>query len=243
MKTIKINLFMKNFILTILCLCSVASYAQNGFFLQPEIGIGISNANVVYPRDYINYPWGISWNAPLKNIFTYNPQILIGYQFSHWSVVTGISFLKTGFIEDSAVAGSGGASFFSYKETEYFYHFIVPVSISYKFSIGRRFFIVPGIGASFLYTYSSVEKTNNYYSFSGSTYTDHTLTDNEFNNNYKHIGVVGTAQINFEYKLNERLNVVAGPEYQAMLSSMLTNTNNEQKNYAYTFNAGIAWHF
>lgn len=42
-------------------LCSAAAFAQNGFYLQPEIGVGASNISPTpkYPVDIYHFPWGL----------------------------------------------------------------------------------------------------------------------------------------------------------------------------------------
>jgi Outer membrane protein beta-barrel domain len=233
---------MKKIFLLVLSLSAGATFAQNGFFVQPEAGAGISNTVVKYPYDYTRYPWGVTWNTPAKNVSTFDVQILAGYKFGHWTLTTGITFLKTGFRVDTVEAGIGGFAAIWYRQDQYAYHLSVPLKIAYQCNIGSHFFIAPGIGAGVSYNYSiEIKKTALSSAFENSSGT-HTLTRTEFSNNDKRTSLWGTAQVQLGYKLNKRLNVIAGPEAQYMLTSILKDKNNNQKNHAYTFNAGVTWH-
>lgn len=232
---------MKKIMLAILFLWSVTAFAQRGFFLCPEIGIGIANTKAQHPPNTFGFPYGLTWQQPTKNVFTYNPSVLAGYQLEHWRITAGISFLKTGYKEDTTVGGGAGVSAFWFKETQYYYHLMIPIVFAYECHIGDHFSFTPGVGGAFTYNTSSVIRTDMYNLQWGDPYKNFKLTDDLFKSNYNRTGYWGIVQAQFGYKVNGRLNIVAGPEVQYMLTSILKDNSNSQINYAYTFKAGIIW--
>src|ERR1017187_7545274 len=84
---------MKKLILIACLFCGLNTSAQNGFFLQPEIGVGISNTNAKFST--MNIPGTYSW--PPTSIFTYDCQLGVGYNFSHWAISSGVYYLRSGY--------------------------------------------------------------------------------------------------------------------------------------------------
>ena len=123
----------------------------------------------------------------------------------------------------------------------YFYHIMVPVTAGYNFALGSHFYCNPAIGGEFVYNTSARIIRGNYYPTIETVEPDHTLTNSEFNNNYKRTGFWGLARVQFGYKANDRLSIIAGPEVQTMFTSILKDNNNSQKSTNYTFSAGISW--
>ncbi len=231
---------MKNLCLLFLTMFSVAGYGQTGLFVQPEIGAGISSAKIKSPTDIVTYPWGLTWQTPVKSIATYSPKLLIGYEYNHWRFTTGIAYSKTGFTVDTAIAGLAGFAGLYFKETQYFYHVLLPLYASYTLNLGPKFFCDPGIGGELSYNYASkIEKTN--YNTLEAQSINRGLTNSEFNKYYNSVSCWGMAQVQFGYKASDRLSIIAGPEVEVMLASMLKDKNNNQKSTNYTFNAGIKW--
>jgi len=230
----------KLFILMLTCGCITAS-AQDGFYLQPEFGLGKSVANIQHPYSIYFAAWGSGWTVPVKSVITFNPRVSAGYRYHNWNFTFGLSYTKSGFTEDSAWTSPGGAIGFTYKETMYYYHIMVPVTAGYTFPLGSHFFCNPAIGGEFAYNTSARIIRGNYYPTIETVEPDHTLTSSEFNNNYKRTGFWGLARVQFGYKANDRLSIIAGPEVQTMFTSILKDNNNSQKSTNYTFSAGITW--
>ena len=234
--------FMKNAILCFLCFASITSFAQNGFFLEPGLGLGTTNVKASNPPDEYPFQYGpAEWYSKPTSIFSYNPSLLIGYQHSHWSLSSGISFLKTGYADgmNYTVFGSTNAND---KLTEFYYHVMVPLIFSEQFNIGKRFFIRPGFGFALSYNTRAVEKFKQpgTYNYPGPA-KDQPLTDEEFDQAYFRVTGWEILRLQAGYKINDRLNLIAGPEYQFMLSSFIKDNDNYEINRAYTIKMGITW--
>ena len=81
---------MKKLIAVILSFVCTASFAQNGLFLQPEVGGGFGNADIAPSRNsYVTH-----YNT--QNIFSYQGQMNIGYNAGKWQFITGVGYLRTG---------------------------------------------------------------------------------------------------------------------------------------------------
>lgn len=164
---------------------------------------------------------------------------MVGYQSAHWGITSGISLLRTGFKEDSAIGGNPTPLSYFFKEYQYYYHFLVPLMVTYKFNVNNRFFLAPAVGGEFSYNTSSQIVTHPFDDahFPIWPARNVTLSDSVFNSRYKRTNLWGTVQVEAGYKLNDRLNIVCGPEAQFMITPIGGN----QKNHAYTINAGITW--
>ena len=222
---------MKKTFLFALCFSAGTAFAQNGFFLQPEIGAGYTNAHANipearYPQEYYT----------TKSYFTYNFQLGAGYHFNNWTISSGAGFLRSGYV--GHYVSSIGVIQTDIKTTKYGYQVIVPITIAYQFNINKRFFITPGIGGAVSYNCSEKEIIKSKY---WDVAEHKSITGHSFDSMYHRISMWGIVQARVGYKINNRLNIIAGPEVQYMLTSILKDKNGYQRNYVYTFNAGIMW--
>ena len=234
-------MFMKQVIVVLICFGSLCAHAQTGLFLQSEVGAGTSTAKIKSPTDIATYPWGLTWQTRVKTIVAYSPKLLVGYQYHHWRLTTGIAFTKTGYTVDTAIGGLAGFAGLYFKETQFFYHLQLPLYIGYTLNLGQHFFCDPEIGGGLSYNFASkIEKTN--YNMLEAQSLNRGLTQSEFSKFYNPVSYWGMGRVQFGYKASERLSIVAGPEVEVMLSSMLKDKANSQKSINYTFNAGIIWH-
>ena len=224
---------MKNILLCGLCFASIASFGQNGFFLEPGLGLGVTDVKASNPPyEYPILYAAAGWPAKPKIIFSYDPSLFIGYQHAHWSLTTGISFLKTGYSAGEA----------DDKMTESYYHVMVPLIFSEQFNIGKHFFIRPGFGFALSYNTTAVEKYKDpgTYNYPGPP-NSQPLPENEFDKIYFRVTGWEILRVQMGYKVNDRLNIIAGPEYQFMLSSFIKDNDNYEINRAYTVKMGITW--
>ncbi len=234
---------MKKLIITIACMSGIAAFAQDGFFLQPEMGAGNAIIKDGYPVG-INPGYYADRMSPVKNVFSYRANVLAGYKSGHWSMTTGISFLRTGYHEDNLELSTGGwYGYWNYKVTQYYYHLSVPFTAAYEIKAGRRFSVSPAMGVAMSYNVSS-SQTMDLTNFQVTNPDEkHTLTNSEFNKQYHRISGWGILKVQAEYRLSERVTIICGPEAQCMLTSFQKHSDvNATRNHAYTFNAGVTWH-
>ncbi len=237
--------FMKNVLFCCLCFASISSFGQNGFFLEPGLGLGYTNVRASNPPDQYPFQYGAEgWYNRSKNIFSYNPSLLIGYKHKSWSLTTGISFLKTGYNEDQLYFMDLGTNEPNDKITEFYYHIMVPLIFSEQFNIGKHFFIRPGFGFAVSYNTTAIEnfeETGIYYNAGAGK--NQPLTKDEFDQIYFRFIGWEILRLQAGYKVNDRVNIIAGPEYQFMLSSFIKDNDNYELNRAATFKVGITWSF
>ena len=227
---------MKKSIFLLFASFSTVAFAQNGLFLQPEVGYGIAN---VTPKTQISGNGFIYQVDPAKNISSFSGGLLLGYRFNHLEWSTGATFLRSGYSESYT---SGDFVLMHNTSVENFYHFAIPLNVGYCVNLTKHLFIQPGIGVSASYNYAVHEQTTE--STGSSSYTtSRNLTNTEFNNLYNRFSIWGTAHVHVCYKFNSRINIIAGPETQFMTGSVKQSGNftSDQKNYVYTFNAGLTW--
>ena len=122
---------------------------------------------------------------------------------------------------------------------EVYTHFSVPLNVAYKIKLSRHFFISPGIGVSCSYNSSARERETDQSGTFVENSSNHELSATEFNDKYNRMSLWAGARVYGGYAVNRRLSVIAGPEVQYMVSSLLKNTESYQRNIAGTFNAGV----
>lgn len=224
---------MKKIILAVFCFSGFVSWAQNGFYLQPQAGIGNSG---VLAHD--NLKLGTYENIGSNSVSVYNLELGIGYRLNHWEISSGIFFLRSGYYEHTL---SGYSFLIDTKTTQYYDHIALPVMASYRFRFGKRFSFAPGFGYEISYNYSD-DKTID----QDGVVTKQMLTGEAFTSQYHGTSLWAIVRLGFGYKLNNRINIVAGPELHDMLSSMLPEGYNAaayQYSRILSLNAGITWSF
>jgi hypothetical protein len=77
-------------------LCWGASHAQNGFYLAPHIGAGISQVKPSVAES----PF-IKGNASRSWILCFNAEVGIGYRYKNLRIQSGIQYLTSGFQLDN----------------------------------------------------------------------------------------------------------------------------------------------
>ena len=232
---------MKNVFIAILCSCSTLSFAQNGFFLQPQVGGGFSNSVLYYP----NMP-DVNWAT--RNVPSWQAQLNIGYKAGQWRFTSGIGYLRTGVkLKNGTPANFDQYAFILYDMlpfgpypltafdiTDYSPHVIVPVKVGYELCrFGNRLSLVPAIGAELSYNRPRTILLGDY--------SEMKETPESFKNNCNRFGAIGVVELNMEYKLGQRYRIVAGPSFQFMALSELNFA--QQHDYAVLMNLGLQYHF
>ncbi len=235
---------MKKLIIALLLGSSLSSFAQNVFYLQPEAGLGYTNAQVT-PKDGNMNVYG---QNKTTGFTTYNARIGVGYQFNNWQFSSGVDFLRTGysinFIGEYWLIGYyGGPERVGMNETRVDHTIALPVKAGYQINISKHLFITPVAGLAVAYNYSERNwQKSTQATFGGYDYTnDYVLKGTALHSIDNLLSLWGNAQLHMGYKVNDKLSVIAGPEVQFMLTSMTNGNLPSQKNYCYSFNAGITW--
>lgn len=207
-----------------------ASWAQSGFFLQPEGGMGMTNA-AVKMDDYIAY-YKYDIQKP-HSYFTYTAGLGVGYMEDKWVVNSGIYYIRSGYISRF---DEGDFVLEHVTQKNILYSIAVPVTVGYRLAMCRQFFLIPSIGAMASYNFSAWTHTTTNFG-SG----DSRLNGSSFDKAYNSVSVWGVAQVLGGYSVTPRLSVIAGPQFQYMLTSVLKDAYNKQHDYVCTFNFGVRW--
>jgi hypothetical protein len=127
-------------------LCWGASHAQNGFYLAPHIGAGISQVKPSVAES----PF-IKGNASRSWILCFNAEVGIGYRYKNLRIQSGIQYLTSGFqldnihIHQDPDPGSfyflGGDDYWKFT----YNHLAVPLNVGYAIS-RKRLSVVPYLG-------------------------------------------------------------------------------------------------
>jgi hypothetical protein len=183
---------MKKIAILLLSFSSTTAFAQRGFFLQPEVGIGGANTREPYPAS-----WNVFYGNPGRagNVQSLAAQLLAGYSFDSWEIVSGIALLQSGYLRDDMGI-----------DEKYYTHILVPVIAAYRIRLGDRFFLVPGAGLDLSYN----PGVKIVYPYNGHRYS-YTWTKDEFDEVHRQLSFWGTAQVVCGYKVSDRLSVIAGP--------------------------------
>ena len=219
---------MRPFLLFIL-LCASAKVNAQTVFLQPEIGLGITNVHVKN---------SVGITPPSTNATAYQYQINVGKSSGHVVWGTGISYLRTGYENSLSSYYSGQPTVYT-KYYWYYYHLTFPFYAGYRFDIGKKINITPTIGPELSYNLSATEQEDG-------TSTVHHI-DN-FGEGYDQFSIFGSVRVNAEFSISKCISIVISPEALYMLTNFYNTPGNitgtaTQRNSAYLLNAGIKWNF
>lgn len=233
---------MKKIFTTIVLLSAINSFAQNSFFVQLIGGVGTTGTTGNIKNNNLD----VIWSKQLGSFVTTDAALMVGYEHNGWSLATGISYLQTGYTEHYMYEEFYDVEV---KNTEHFYHVIVPLTLARKWRLNERFYFNPAIGGAISYNYSIKETgsendmNNVYHSYNT------TLSTQLFDYNFQRTTFWCTLQAPFGYQLNKQLAITAGPDVEYMLTAMeksggsYSANHQNMKNYALLFNAGLVWHF
>lgn len=235
---------MKRILFIALCACSATSFAQTGFFIQPEIGVGISNTNWQFfsPND----------NRGLKNMFSDKFGIKAGYQNEKWEFTAGIGYLNTGYQMESHGGFGPGVTqeYFSHAwpvpniigtYSMHDPHIVLPLEAGYKIHLNSKLVFMPSICITAMYNLPRHVVTKMYLSDGDKE------SSQDFKTNCNEYGLLGTVQFNFEYTLTHKIALIAGPDAQYMLTSVMKkpafSIYAPQYDHAFLMNIGLKYCF
>ena len=221
---------MKKILLLLACFGSMTLYGQNGFSLEPQVGVGISNVKTSGPAD----PHSVS---------VFDGLLGVGYRYNHFVVSSGIGYLRTGYKVNITFTDALGNPISTVGAYTYFNHLVVPVSVGRELELSKQLSLVPTVGASVSYNMSARETT---FDMNGRAYMKHVPSE-EFDNSYKPLSVFAKLQIGVDYKLSTRMSMTLAPVVNYMLSNIAVQHSGApvkevQNNYAFLLNAGVKWY-
>ncbi len=207
-------------------------YAQNGFYLTGSAGAGLSNyGNVLYIAS-------TAYQMPLDKspVCSNNFQVGVGYQHKHWRFQTGLQYIRSGyrvhrvnFGSDSYFGPSTIQSEGSYRLT--FNQLAIPLQVGYAIPLSKRLTLTPYAGMLIAYTLSGEAEHQVGKEYQSTGISDAGLKD------YGRLSLWGTAGMQLEYKLNNKLSLFGGPAVQYRLRT--TGAFNDPGTYNLNFNLGL----
>jgi hypothetical protein len=222
----------KTLLLLVASLFSIASFAQNGFYLAPSVGAGIGNAH----QDFFASQFGVK-SLP-HTILTYSAGINFGYKRGHWRLETGaqysISGYKyTGLFLDTLKLGNS---------TTRYKHVSIPVNVGYEVRVANKLKVVPYLGITGSYNLGA-STANNIPGISESSYT---WSRENYDYSHRRLSVWANAACHVEYNCTKKLSLFAGPSVQYMITNLLKDPastpspyNASQRNYNIHFDIGV----
>ncbi|PSK89229.1 outer membrane beta-barrel protein [Taibaiella chishuiensis] len=208
------------------------AYAQNGFYTSGSVGAGLSNfGNPVYIAST-----AYEMTPDRSPVLSGNFQLGLGYQYKHWRFQTGLQYIRSGFrvhgvnfgsdsyFGPSTIRGEG-----SYKLT--FNQLAIPLQAGYAIPLSKRLTLVPYAGLLLAYTVSGNAEHQVGKEVQSTGISDAGLKD------YGRFSLWGTAGMQLEYKLNNRLSLYGGPAVNYRLRT--TGYGNEPGTYNLNFNLGL----
>ncbi len=219
-------MYMKKTLSFVFCLSVFSSFAQQGVFLQPTIGVGLGNVKYKQPS-----------GEPFKSQFAvvHNEVIGIGYQFKRLFLNTGLGYNRSGFTQEYYYTTSENGPSGLAHTTQFFNQVIMPLLAGYRF--GNKCHISPVAGAAITYNYSATIVEADYFK------TIWHLENNEFKSQYKPISVLAVVGLNIEYPVSARLGIVLAPKADYMVTEIFKRsyTSSSMHPYSFMLNAGIKW--
>ena len=230
---------MKIFSTLIFCLCGSSLFAQNGFFLQPEIGGGVGNA-LWTPTDH---PL-VLYRKAHERILSLNAALEVGYRSEKWEFITGLSYLRTGYVK-SRIPGTilMGSTHEEHSDDAYLSasvnynpHIILPVKVGYQLlRLSNKLTITPYIGAEVAYNLPRV--------FDKSV----AEVNREFNYYCHRFSLFGLGQLNFEYNASKRISFITGLSAHYAFTPYLRKVQiyygPQEHDYATLVNLGMRYNF
>lgn len=220
---------MKKILLTALCLFSIASFAQNGYFLQPIVGVGTGN---------INYKGSDNHMTSSNYALTFNTGIVAGYQAGSWRFNTGLVYLRTGATQPITMTDALGNPIGTYNVHYRYSHLVLPVMAGRTFRKAKKLSFTSSVGVGFSYNIGTSEESdfeNNIIQMSSS----------RFNNEYHRFSCFGLLQAELDYRISSLLSISCAPAFEYMLTNMTKNADSYYgyKEYHYTLllNIGMKW--
>ncbi|WP_118975851.1 outer membrane beta-barrel protein [Taibaiella koreensis] len=221
------------YVLVLLLACPFATtlHAQNGLYLAPSIGAGLSNAN----RSVLTGSGEMTMGNAKGPVFSQTAQLGIGYQYKHWRFQSGIQYFQGGYKTDDPIfrpATDNPAMPVSLKDE---YRFVVhqvgiPLQVGYAIALSPRLTLVPYAGITTAFAFAGNARLSNGAGTTGGGLEGIAVND------YGRFTLWGQAGLQLEYKLNNRISLTGGPSVQYRLAG--TGNRDAKNYYNLNFNLG-----
>lgn len=213
---------------------SSPAFAQDGFYLSPSAGAGISNSGTSVYSTTANGYNVIMDKTPVPS---YNMQIGVGYQYKKWRFQSGIQYFRSGFkigalrfnehfysFEPAVLTGSGSYNI-SISQIG------IPLQVGYAIPLSNKLSLVPYVGLLSSFTFAGSSRHDEYKETSKRSLSGAEL------NGYGRFTVWGLTGVQLEYKMNNKVSIFGGPSLQYRLGT--TGNNTEGSFYNLNFNLGM----
>ncbi|RYE11976.1 MAG: hypothetical protein EOP51_32360 [Sphingobacteriales bacterium] len=215
------------------------SFAQNGFYLSPSVGIGMGNGDFSREDNSFN-------RVTHPATFVYHGKLIIGYEFNNWRLQTGIQYFNSKYKIKGALFSSdfdptGNATSANSVIQNSYKHIGIPLQLGYVLGSDRKLSVVPYVGIIAAYNFRNF---TDQVSVSGAAIQKRKWEADVFNPNFNGMSIWGTAAVHLEYKLSKRISIIAGPSSQYMISNFRNNPSgtvyqSTQHNYTLSLDAGV----
>lgn len=168
------------------------------------------------------------------------------YKLARIRLITGIGYIRTGYKREGDFKFESGPNttfpqgmITKYTWNTYYHQITVPLQIGYEIRISEQLSLVPTAGVEALYNLGQTNKIK-----TDKVERGHP-SSKEFHTNNRYFGLNGAAYLQFGYKLNKDMSIVAGPSFHYMITSMYKNNfsaaffHPSMMNYALFIDAGI----
>lgn len=204
---------MKKTLLFALCISALSSFAKDGFFFQPTVGAG-GGCAILKPKA-----------KDKKPTFLHSETLVLGYQKSHWVIISGLGYTQSGLgfefnytdINNNPI-GRGNARV-------HFRHITLPLMAGYRKGLTQKFSIYPLVGAEISRNLSLRSVITGPYPGT------ETMKGDIFKLNYRPMSVFVAAQLNMEFLVSKKVNIVCAPKIDYMVTNIEKEPYHKLNNY------------
>lgn len=211
-------------------LFSYNGYAQSGFFIQPQVGTGLTElSGNVFSKGFAD-----------KKALALTGGVQIGKTAGHWRISTGLEMLETGCIFINTYIYPHSTPY-GWNSTLRNLHLLLPLKAGYEIKMGKLS-LVPSLGVAVAYNLKSVVIFHNKESKQTEVFNDPIA--------YKDFSGFGIGDISIVRKVNNRISLLGGISYYQMFTNNLKMYNAglsgmlqppAMRQYAMTGNLGVAF--
>jgi hypothetical protein len=138
-------------------------------------------------------------------------QLKAAYHVGKFSISLGVSHFSSGVsIRNSPVDTYP----YTYDELT-LTHLMLPLALNYHAPMGNKFEFIPSIGLGISYNTGAKYMTSS----SDSSFYQKKFSNEEFNEIFRKVSIWSSGAVHFSYRLSEHLALLAGSEFQIMLSN------------------------
>lgn len=184
----------------VVLLISYKGYAQSGFFIQPQIGAGLTElSGNVFSKGFAN-----------KKGLALAGGIHAGKSIGHWRISTGLELLRTG-CTFKDLEGNNPPLMTPVKWNLTFQnlHLLLPLKVGYEIRLGKLS-LVPSLGVAVAYNVRSVAIIHNRNARRAEVFDDPIP--------YKSFSGFGIGDVSIVRKVNNRISLLGGVSYYQMFT-------------------------